>query len=72
MSDYAKIDVKIAKTGCWEKCEDFDIQMENIYAEDFFCNSGIYYRAFECKNLRKCKRLLESLERSKDESSNIA
>ena len=69
MSDYVKIDVEIAKEGCWEKCEDFDIQMDNLYGADIFrnCNGGIYYRTFECKNLRKCKRLLESLERSENE-----
>lgn len=66
MCDYAEIDVKIAKAGCWEKCEDFDVEITDLYTEDFFCNSGIVHRSFTCKNLSKCKRLLESLERSEE------
>lgn len=66
MADYVKIDVAIAKEGCWEKCDDFDIELETIYADDFWCNSRIFHRSFSCKNLSKCKRLLESLERSEE------
>lgn len=67
MSDYAKIDVAIAKAGCWEKCDDFDIELETLYAaNDFWCDKRIFHRSFSCKNLNKCKRLLESLERSEE------
>lgn len=69
MANYAKIDVNIAKEGCWEECDDFDIEVENLYAEDFMCNNRIFHRTFLCKNLSKCKRLLESLERSEDVKS---
>lgn len=66
MADYAKIDVEIAKAGCWEKCDDFGIEKETLYADDFMCNNRIFHRSFSCKNLSKCKRLLKSLERSEE------
>ena len=68
MSDilsYATIKVEVLNDRCWQKCDEFDPYLSEIlYSEDFYCNHGIYSRQFECRNLEKCKRLSEHLERS--------
>lgn len=57
-TEFADIDVVVAAKDCWEKCDDFDIEIESMYSGDM-----IFHRTFKCVHLNKCRRLLESLEK---------
>lgn len=51
-----KIDVATAIEGCSEECEEFD-----IYSEDYYADGRIYFKRYECRNMKLCLHLLRHL-----------
>ncbi len=53
-----KIEVVTATEGCSEGCEEF-----SIYTDDYYSDGQIYFRRYECRNLKQCIRLMDHLKK---------
>lgn len=58
----ATISVEVLNDSCWENCRDFDPWESNeTYTTDCTGEIIIRTRHFECRNLDKCRQLLDHI-----------
>lgn len=59
------VEVETAFQGCFEGCDQFEIEQEKLYA-----NGEIIARMFRCSEIEKCRHLLNNLKAKENNHAN--
>lgn len=63
----AMVEVDTLTDSCWEKCEDFDVDVTNYFSHD-----AAWHKAIRCRNVDKCRRIQQVIDEELKRGDNNA